>query len=248
MQYPNVSCLCPTFGRPPDYLHLLQEAVESFKRQDYKGQMELIVLNDCPSQTLTCDVEGVKIVNLRERLNSLGDKYNLMLRLAVGDVCLPWDDDDISLPGRVSQAVERLGDAHYWNPQRSFFFPSGGIIHVDHSHGVCHNASIYQRGCARRIQYPKVSGTEDQEMDRRLKNLGPIPDSLGSDPSEWQYIYRWGVSPVHISGFPDTNNAYIEIGKRSIQAGTFQITPRWYQDYLGMAKTAIAASSVTKKS
>ncbi|MCL4258972.1 MAG: glycosyltransferase family 2 protein, partial [Anaerolineales bacterium] len=48
---PPVSCICPTYGR----VELLEEAIESFLRQDYPGQKELIVLNDYAGQTLHFD-------------------------------------------------------------------------------------------------------------------------------------------------------------------------------------------------
>ena len=48
---PLVSCICPTYNRPPRHQHLLEEAIASFLRQDYPNK-ELIVLNDCPGQEL----------------------------------------------------------------------------------------------------------------------------------------------------------------------------------------------------
>ena len=46
LNLPKVSCICPTFAR----VYLLEEAIESFLRQDYKGEKELIIddgLEDC---------------------------------------------------------------------------------------------------------------------------------------------------------------------------------------------------------
>jgi cellulose synthase/poly-beta-1,6-N-acetylglucosamine synthase-like glycosyltransferase len=65
-----VSCVCPTYNRPPHYHHLLEEAIESFLRQDYPNK-ELIVLNDCPGQELICDGPGVRVVNVGERFLSI---------------------------------------------------------------------------------------------------------------------------------------------------------------------------------
>jgi hypothetical protein len=45
---PTVSRICLTFGRP----RFLEEAIESFLRQDYPGEAELIVLNDLPRRNL----------------------------------------------------------------------------------------------------------------------------------------------------------------------------------------------------
>jgi GT2 family glycosyltransferase len=46
-----ISYMCLTYGRPK----VLEEAIESFLRQDYKGEKELVVLNDFADQTLVFD-------------------------------------------------------------------------------------------------------------------------------------------------------------------------------------------------
>src|SRR2546429_75321 len=60
---PPVSCVCPTYARP----ELLEEAIESFLRQDYRGAKELIVLNDYACQTLELDHPEVRVVNVPKR-------------------------------------------------------------------------------------------------------------------------------------------------------------------------------------
>jgi hypothetical protein len=117
---PLVSCICPTYNRPPRYQHLLEEAIASFLRQDYPNK-ELIVINDCPGQELICDEPGVRVVNVAERFPSIGDKLNAAVGLARGELIARWDDDDISLPWRLSLSVERLGDADYFNPRCYWF-------------------------------------------------------------------------------------------------------------------------------
>ena len=49
---PAVSCICLTYGR----VALLEEAIESFLRQDYPGVKELVVLNDLDRFHLAMDV------------------------------------------------------------------------------------------------------------------------------------------------------------------------------------------------
>ena len=113
MARPMVSCICPTYGRPATYQHLLEEAVASFLRQTYPNK-ELIVLNDCPGQELVCQAPDVRVVNRADRFPTLGDKYNAAVSLARGDLIAPWEDDDISLPWRLALSVDRLGDADYF--------------------------------------------------------------------------------------------------------------------------------------
>ena len=153
---PLVSCICPTYNRPPRYQHLLEEAIASFLRQDYPNK-ELIVLNDCPGQELICDEPGVRVVNVAERFPSIGDKQNAAVGLARGELIAPWDDDDISLPWRLSLSVERLGDGDYFNPRCYWFLDNEGL-HFDHPMGYAHNASLFRRAAFEGVGgYPSKS-------------------------------------------------------------------------------------------
>jgi glycosyltransferase involved in cell wall biosynthesis len=231
---PLVSCVCPTYNRPPHYHHLLEEAIESFLRQDYPNK-ELIVLNDCPGQELICDGPGVRVVNVGERFLSIGDKRNAGVGLARGELIAPWDDDDISLPWRLSLSVERLGDADYFNPRCYWFLDNDGL-HVDHSVGYAHNASLFRRAAFERVgRYPSVPMGADAVIDAAFSRSAHVVDPLRGDNeltrSEWFYIYRWGVSPVHVSG-STAENFYREIGKLPVVEGRFHLFPHWRRDYV----------------
>jgi hypothetical protein len=231
---PLVSCICPTYNRPPHYQHLLEEAIASFLRQDYPNK-ELIVLNDCPGQELICDEPGVRVVNVAERYPSIGDKLNAAVGLARGELIAPWDDDDISLPWRLSLSVERLGDGDYFNPRCYWFLDNEGL-HVDHSVGYAHNASLFRRAALEGVgAYPSESLGYDAALDAAFSGLAHRVDPLRGDKelrrSEWFYIYRWGVSPVHVSGSA-AEDFYGEIGKRPVVEGRFHLSPHWRRDYV----------------
>jgi glycosyltransferase involved in cell wall biosynthesis len=69
---PGVSCVCITYKRTD----FLEEAIESFLRQDYSGKKELIIINDDNEQTLIFEHPEVKIYNFKDRFNSIGEKRN----------------------------------------------------------------------------------------------------------------------------------------------------------------------------
>jgi glycosyltransferase involved in cell wall biosynthesis/Sec-independent protein translocase protein TatA len=230
---PLVSCICPTYNRPPHHQHLLEEAIASYLRQDYPNK-ELIVLNDCPGQELICSEPGVRVVNVAERFPSIGDKHNAAVGLARGELIAPWDDDDISLPWRLSLSVERLGDADYFNPRCYWFLDNDGL-HVDHSVGYAHNASLFRRAAFEEVgRYPSVPMGADAVIDAAFSRSAHVVDPLRGDKeltrSEWFYIYRWGVSPVHVSG-STAENFYREIGKLPVVEGRFHLSPHWRRDY-----------------
>jgi glycosyltransferase involved in cell wall biosynthesis len=248
---PFVSFLCPTYNRYPRHGHLLEEAVESFRRQTYPAALrELVVLNDTPGQALTCQEENVLVVNLDRRFRTLGEKRNALVALSRGDVLLCQDDDDVSLPNRAEQAVRMLEGRCYWNPRHYWFAVGRGgepaRLEAPSSLGYAHNASAFTRqGFVDAGGYPFTSGDEDMHMDARLRKpqAGPprVRDGLhGLAPEDWPYVYRWGVSPHHLSGRRDLQAHYDEIGERPVQGGSFEVVPRWRHDYQVLAQEAVA--------
>jgi glycosyltransferase involved in cell wall biosynthesis len=240
---PLVSAICLTYNRAPSSLHLLEESVESFLRQDYPNK-ELIVFNDTPGQGLVCDAPGVIVINATERLPTLGQKFNAAIAHASGMLLAPWDDDDISLPWRLSRSIAMLGAGDYYNAG-DYWFLDGGGLHHDHARGVGHFTALISRRAYTSVGgYPAVSLGVDYEMDQLLRATQPtvVSRETGYRPlsiDEWFYIYRWGVSPTHLSANGDPT-LWSRIGAQPITPGRFRIEPRWYADYVGMTREAIA--------
>lgn len=240
---PLVSCICPTYNRLPKDRHLIEEAIESFLRQDYPNK-ELIVLNDAPGQELVCTAPGVRVVNVAQRFASLGEKRNAGLALARGELIAPWDDDDISLPTRLSWSVEQLGDAAYYNPQRSWYMEEGELK-ARAGHGVGHNLCLFRRSAIDAVGgYPAITLGEDVAVDSALaERFGRLGERQGDDAGlgrqDWYYIYRWGVSPVHLSGSPDPDY-WQAVGDRAVQAGRYELKPHWRMEYAVAAERMAA--------
>jgi hypothetical protein len=239
MTVPFVSCLCPTFGRCPVRQWLLEEAVESFLRQDYPaGRRELVVLNDAAAQELVCEAPGVRVVNEASRYPTLGDKYNALVRLAAGELLAPWEDDDISLPHRLSLSVERLGAADYFNPLAYWFLQGSLLVHEQRT-GYAHSASLFRRRAWERAGGYPSDCRQDAGMDARLRQQGRTVDGVLS-AGQSVYVYRWGVSDHHVSAYGEPEQAYAEYGRRPYSAGRFVLRPHWRQEYARL--TALAAS------
>jgi glycosyltransferase involved in cell wall biosynthesis len=239
----KVSCICATYNRPPQHQWLLEEAVESFLRQDYL-EKELIILNDCPGQELVCDAPDVLVINVPRRFHSHGEKLNAGIALAAGDLIAPWDDDDIMLPWRLSKSVERLADADYFNSCAFWFLDSQGL-HQDHAMGVGQNGSLFTRSAFDVVDgYPHVSGGGDALLDRRLSSHPDVKQASSSalEVQEWYYIYRWGVSPTHLSGRKPHAEWYRQIGQRPIERGRYLLRPHWKEDYVRSTRNAIGIS------
>ncbi len=237
---PAISFVCVTYNRPPTHLHLLEEAVESFcrNRAAYAGECEMILLNDAPAQELVADVPGLRIINAPTRYTSLGAKMNDAIEAASGEVILPQDDDDISLAHRASLSVEMLGDADYFNPKAHWYMPAGQLIH-EQMKAVAHNCSAFRKSAWRKVGgYPHLSGAQDQHLDGALRRFCRVVDGPLSAQQSF-FIYRWGVSPCHLSGTAPHDDFYRAVGTWPVQPGRFEIKPAWRQDYAALCQAAL---------
>lgn len=230
----RVSCICPTYNRVAARKHLLEEAVESFLRQTYQDK-ELIILNDHPEQIIELDYPQVYVLNRNPRFPTLGEKYNYGITISSGDLICTWEDDDISLPNRIALSIEKLGDADYFNPKAYFFLMDGKLTFEQHT-GYAHNCSIFRRSAFERVGgYPAVSGPQDAHMDGLLRRHCRVIDGPLSR-EECFFIYRWGVSDLHLSGHPDTQKAYDQYAERADSTGVFTLAPHWERDYVELTK------------
>jgi glycosyltransferase involved in cell wall biosynthesis len=158
MTMPFVSALLPTRGRAALQPEVINDAIHSFVSQDWP-EKELVILNDNPKQDLFCSLPNVRIFNLKSNLPSLGSKRNALVELARGDICVQWDDDDYSMPWRMTQAVAMLDGWHYWSPMKWIYWQKGNPAVVD-GNGVGHMCSAFRRKSFLGI-YPDLTHGED---------------------------------------------------------------------------------------
>lgn len=225
---PLVSCICPTYNRFPEMGFLLEESVECFLRQDYP-EKELIIINDCPGQELVCKQPDVVVLNVPVRYSSMGTKRNAAILAAKGNLICMWDDDDISLPWRLSFSVEMLGSGTSFNPKCQYVRWGDRPKRFESAVCYTHNASIFTREAWERVgRYPD-NNIDDVVMHDALLTIpgarkGPI------DKGDCFYLYRIGKYN-NLSTGGDCGKKYAEIGKMPIQAGRYEILPRWATDY-----------------
>jgi hypothetical protein len=231
----KVSCICPTWNRP----NWLEESIQSFLIQDYRGDKELIVLNDNPEQELLCDHPDVKVINVKEKYKSLGQKYNdMFFKMATGDVITPWEDDDIFLPWKISHGLrmmDKLG-ADYYKLGRAYFWNYGHIDAISENLFYC--AGFYTKellklsgGCS-----PDANAASDQTIEKKFPAIAQnyVLDASKNN-SDVYYIYRWGGIGTHISGIPESpeNMAkFQELNAANMRRGVINLRPHWDTDYV----------------
>ncbi|CAJ1417986.1 unnamed protein product [Effrenium voratum] len=108
-RWPSVSVQMVTYKRAA----LLREALEQVKRQRYRGDVEVVVVDDSPEDQRE-DIEALQDAKVRinyiylpERM-SIGAKRNLGIRNARAEVIAIWDDDDVFTKDRLRKQVEHL--------------------------------------------------------------------------------------------------------------------------------------------
>jgi hypothetical protein len=238
MSLPKVSCFCCTYGRP----HLLEEAIESFLRQDYQGEKELVILNDFAGHTLVFEHPEVTIINLTERIMPLGRKFNLAGRYCLGDILMPWEDDDIYLPWRLSLSVALMQDGLFHTNQAWI---------ENESHLLSYSENLYQ--CNLAIAKPvwdKVGGYLEEDVsaiDLALyRALGGHKISQQLERNQLFYIYRWQSSgSFHASdlggnctGMSDYFGFKVEqlAATGKVPLGEVHLKPQWPRDYVALVQ------------
>lgn len=242
----KISCVCPTHGRA----HVIGEAVESFRRQTYGGDMEMLILNDCPEQPLSCDVPGVRIINLSEPIPDASLKFNRAVEEADGGLIAWWEDDDISLPDRVAMGFSTLRRLYedygtmYIKYAKAFLWNGGKI--ESHSENLFFGGGMFfrshwiRRGGATHGDWPDKSAHD---------NMEPRRVTIENTPTGTHFIYRWG-GPVHHdsgAGIQDGATRFRQFRERTLSHPRFRpgpqhIIPAWRRDYVAEVQKWIEAN------
>jgi glycosyltransferase involved in cell wall biosynthesis len=229
----KITCICPTHGRA----HIIGESVESFLRQFplHAVEYELLIVNDCPEQPLECHAAGVRVVNLPVPVPDAAAKFNAAVALADCDLCAWWEDDDISLPGRLRGLIERMGPHGYIKPARAWLWQDQRIK------GIASN--LFFGGCMFDRQYWDATGGSvpgqwaDASAHWQLM-AGGRGEVLDLGPRDTWFVYRWG-GPVHHdsgTGEQDAAKRFADFRARTLGHPRFRpgpqvVEPRWRRDY-----------------
>ncbi|HLZ57729.1 MAG TPA: hypothetical protein VKR06_12335, partial [Ktedonosporobacter sp.] len=147
-------------------------------------------------------------------------------------------------PWRLSTSIERLAEADYYTPGAYWYLDEDGL-HTDHIIRVGHNSSLFRRSVADLVDgYPHTSMGVDRIFEQRLRGHPAVkeanPPALRLD--EWFYIYRWGVSLVHLSSRATPNAWYEYIGKLPVEEGRSRLWPHWKEEYVTTTRNALGIS------
>ena len=242
---PGVSCVCITYKRS----NFLEEAIESFLRQDYTGQKELIIVNDDKDQTLVFNHPQVKIFNFKERFTTIGEKRNKSIELASYNILMLWDDDDIYLPHKISFGVNKMlnNNLEYYNLNQGFYYSMKEKI-IDLVSNLLHANSCYTRHIFDAVKgYSNINIGEDIDFQNKIFEINKpylVENCFNSEHVQKEnttYFYRWAGVSYHLSLVGEEKNPLDKIteerSKSDPKKGTIYLNPHWKEDYLDMAES-----------
>jgi len=232
-----ISCKCITYGR----VELLEEALESFLRQDYDGDHELVIVNDYPRQRLHFDHPRVRIYNLDFTFDTIGEKENFAVSACRHDTIAVWDDDDIALPHHLRN-IDRYFAGHdllHW--ERGAAFVGGRIEALA---GLGNSGIVYRKSLWRDAGgHPFENAGYDVSLVVRLRDHGARVALAAPEPRDVSWFYAWGNGSYHMSGqgrdtsdrpnVVQRHSEHIEGLRRAglIPTGDVELRPHWNQDY-----------------
>ena len=238
--WPGVTICIPTYARTS----LLAEALHSALAIAYAGPVEVLVLNDCPEQQLSCSDPRVRVVNDSTPYATLGDKRNALVDLARQPMIAWLDDDDYLLPNHLDKITHLLGRSEVVLGSIATLYVCNGIGEV--TSGACAD-TIVRRHAIRELGFATMNVGEDWNIVNRLSDrFGRVDDPTHSPT----YVQRWCNGAHHITGHGTDPDALIRYRinaadrmKAKIEpVGPVIITPRKPTiDYAALAVPVIAA-------
>lgn len=214
----KVLLIAPTYGRLP-YLGRL---VASFASQEYEDK-ELVIINDDKNVQLVCDYPGVTCINLNKRI-LVTHKKNIAVSLGFYDLYMPHDDDDVFLPKRIQNHVNKFKENPdiplYRNELAYILF--GGEFKMANSGFNCVSFTRKTWFDHNGYEFPKASG-QDAEFLAKVKNK-----MSEKNEAELDYVYNWSGLNYHLSSSQEhniTDIAQHQLKEMGLVGGKFHIKP-----------------------
>ena len=240
----SISCKCITYGR----VDLLEEALYSFLNQEYYGDYELVIVNDYPLQKLHFDHPRVKIFNLDNTFDTIGEKENFAVSQCQYDIVAVWDDDDIAMSNHLSNIDKYFvddSDLLHW--QKGILFDSGEITAITSlgNSGIVYSKKIWKQLGG----HPKENAGYDMSFVISILNNSKNIVFASPPDDEVSWFYYWANRSYHMSGLgadtPDRPNVIQRHSEHienlrlqgSIPTGDIYLNPRWKQDYYQKLKS-----------
>lgn len=230
---PLITCVCLTTH--PKRAKFLPDAISSYRAQEYPNK-ELVIIND--GEPLP-RIDGALVVNLPKRDNrwTIGEKRNAGVRMARGEFIATWDDDDISLPNRLSEQMLCASENNADYVLADYMHVADEDMRIA---GVCERrlAPVMGSAMIRRSMIVRVGGYEildygeDVQMMEKCRIVGRANIVVMQDCKF--YVMRRHGNNVTLQ-FGETSDVWISCGLR----GKYEIEAQRKVDVIRKSGVAI---------
>jgi len=211
--------------------HLLEEALESFLRQTNQN-CEMVIINDDPDVKYEFDHPRVKIHNV-PKFTKFMEKLKFGFDQCHYTHTYRLDDDDLLLPNAVDTVLREVAanpDKDLYQASKHWFVGVNDTTHNGIGSAV-NTGNTFSRKFIEWLDWanaPEPPG-EDQWMCY-------YPDIRTHEFEEMTMLYRWGVSPAHLTHkskqktmqeFHDGVNQWQQTG----QQATIKLQPNFTRDW-----------------
>jgi len=237
----KISCKCITNAR----VKTLEESIYSFLNQEYDGERELIIVNDCEFQELKFDHPDVKIFNIKNRFETLGEKENFTIDQCKYPIIAVWDDDDVALPNHLSNINKWFKDCDLLS------WKKGALLHgskISKITSVGQSGIVYTKKIWEDVgKHEKMSYGYDTAFIQKINKHKGRKVLADPDDSDVSWFYMWGGRSYHLSGIPKKENqdqaleiyrqhTLKQLNNGEIPSGIIELEPKWKVDYMEILK------------
>lgn len=224
-----ISVLTITYKRH----HLLEEAIESFLRQELPPECEMVIINDNPDVNYLFKHPQITILNIKKRFPSIAAKLQWGYKQCKYDYIYRLDDDDLLAPWALKNVnidIENNPGFEIYRSEGMYFFVNNKF---EKESSNINNGNVYTKAYLDRIIWPDKSGDEDADITFAHKA------KIYESKLKHTMLYRWGMGTFHISGMgTQPNNVILNQADRLLDntSGEIILHPHFDNDYYGQIK------------
>ena len=178
----------------PQRANMIQEAIASFAAQTHAAK-ELTVVNDGAPCRFGA---AFAAAGLRGRIvhappgTTIGEKRNAGAAASSAAYVASFDDDDVSLPGRLAAQVAALDAAGaVWLSASRKFIAIGAVGNiVGFEHGRCYGAGMITAAVTRAHAWPPLSYREDHKLYEAVRADDAFGAARCIESDELLYVHR----------------------------------------------------------
>lgn len=154
----------------PERREMVREALISFACQDHPNRV-LTVVNDGSPCHLTAAFRSRfrgSVVQVAPG-TSIGEKRNTGAHAVAADFVASFDDDDFSLPSRLTHHLASIGTGVWLSAARKYI----ALHHLDKivgfEYGRCYGAGMISTAVTKKLEWPPMNWCEDQRLYEAAK-------------------------------------------------------------------------------